>query len=394
MNDFVYYAPTRVYFGSGLTKNVGAYCVQAGAGKVLLHYGGGSAERSGLLDTVRESLKEAGLKWHELGGVRPNPRLSLIREGTALCQNEGIDFILAVGGGSVIDSAKAIGYALGEPDKDVWELFEKKRRPLACAPIGAVLTIAASGSEMSNSCVVTNDTVNEKRGCSSDYCKPRFAVLDPALTLTLPEWQTMSGCADIMMHTMERYFTPKGNLDLTDALAEGLVRTVMRHALILRDEPGDLKSRAEVMWAGSLSHNGLTGCGNGGDDFATHGMEHELSGFFDVTHGAGLCALWPSWARYVAADCVGRFEKFAINVMGVSPGGTPLETALKGIDAMEDFFRQIHMPVTLKELGIDATDDLIDRMAASWSRAYGGKRGAARVLYEDDVRKIYRMARG
>ena len=394
MNDFVYYAPTRVYFGSGITKNVGAYCAMAGAKKVLLHYGSGSAERSGLLDTVRASLKEAGLEWRELGGVVPNPRLSMIRKGAALCLNEGIDFILAVGGGSVIDSAKAIGYALAEPDKDVWELFERKRQPAGCAPIGVVVTIAASGSEMSNSCVVTNDAVNEKRGCKSDHCKPRFAVLDPVLTLTLPEWQTMSGCADIMMHTMERYFTSRGNLDLTDALAEGLVRTVMRHTLILRDEPGNLGSRAEVMWAGSLSHNGLTGCGNGGDDFATHGMEHELSGFFDVTHGAGLCALWPSWARYVAADCTGRFEKFALNVMGVSPGGTPLETAMKGIDAMEDFFRRIRMPVTLKELGIDATDEVIDRMAASWVRAYGGKRGAARVLYEDDVRKIYRMARG
>ena len=393
MNQFTYYAPTKIYFGNGLAANIGRYTKEAGARKVLLHYGGSSAEKSGLLDTVRKSLAEAELSWVELGGVKPNPRLSLVREGAALCLRENVDFLLAVGGGSVIDSAKAIGYALGEPDRDVWELFTKKRQPKEGPPLGAVLTIAASGSEMSNSCVITNDETWEKRGCKSDSCRPDFAVLDPLLTLTLPHYQTMSGCADILMHTMERYFTSHGNMELTDALAEGLLRTVMRHTLILKNDPGNLDSRAEVMWAGSLSHNGLMSCGNGGDDFATHGIEHELSGFFDVTHGAGLCAIWPSWARYVVGDCTHRFERFALNVMGVKPEDTPLQTAMKGIDAAESFFRSIDMPVTLKELGIDATDEVIDRMCASWVRAYGGKRGSARVLFEEDVRRICRMAK-
>lgn len=393
MFDFQYYAPTKVVFGRGGVAQVGELLTQQGARKVLIHYGGQSAVRSGLLERIKATLDAAGVAHVELGGVVPNPRLSLVREGMKLCQAEGVDFLLAVGGGSVIDSTKAIAYALGEPDKDVWELYQHTRAPKASFPLGVVLTIAAAGSEMSDSSVITNWDTGEKRGCNSNLCRPRFAVMDPELTVTLPDYQTQAGCADIMMHTMERYFTQGGNMELTDALAEGLLRTVMKNALILRQEPADYQARAEVMWASSLSHNGLTGCGNSGGDFACHGLEHELSGMFDVTHGAGLAAIWGTWARYVYLDCLPRFVRFAVNVMGVTPGADDQATALAGIEAMEDFYRAIGMPTSLRELGIDPTDEQCAVMAGNCARAAGGKKGNAKVLYEADMAAIYKAAR-
>lgn len=393
MFNFQYYTPTRVVFGRDTVAQVGALAAGEGAKKVLIHYGGGSAVRSGLLERIKASLDEAGLAHVELGGVVPNPRLSLVREGAALCQKEGVDFLLAVGGGSVIDSAKAMAYALGEPDKDVWELYTKVRQPKASFPMGVVLTIAAAGSEMSDSSVITNWETGEKRGCNSNLCRPRFAVMDPQLTATLPDYQTQSGCADIMMHTMERYFTQGGNLAVTDAMAEGLLRTVMGCALTLRSDPADYQARAEVMWCSSLSHNGLMGCGSSGGDWACHGLEHELSGMFDVTHGAGLAAIWATWARYVYKDCLPRFVRFAVHVMGVAPGGDDEQTALAGIAAMEDFYRSIGMPTSLRELGIAPTDAQCETMAANCARAFGGKRGNAKVLYEADMAAIYKAAR-
>lgn len=393
MFDFQYYAPTKVVFGRESVAKVGALAAEQGAAKVLIHYGGKSAVRSGLLDRVKASLDEQGLAHIELGGVVPNPRLSLVREGAELCQKEGVDFLLAVGGGSVIDSTKAMAYALGEPDKDVWELYTKVRQPRASFPIGVVLTIAAAGSEMSDSSVITNWETGEKRGCNSNLCRPRFAVMDPQLTATLPDYQTQAGCADIMMHTMERYFTQGGNLALTDAMAEGLLRTVMKNALILHRDPADYQARSEVMWASSLSHNGLMGCGSSGGDWACHGLEHELSGMFDVTHGAGLAAIWGAWARYVYRDCLPRFVQFAVNVMGVVPGSDDEATALSGIGAMEEFFRSIGMPTNLRELGLALTDEQCETLAANCARAFGGKRGNARVLYEPDMAAIYKAAR-
>ncbi|MDY4068878.1 MAG: iron-containing alcohol dehydrogenase, partial [Lachnospiraceae bacterium] len=317
-NNFAYYTPTRVVFGKGTENQVGELVKAQGATKVLIHYGGQSARKSGLLGRVETSLTEAGITYVTLGGVVPNPRLSLVYEGIALCKKENVDFILAVGGGSVIDSSKAIGY--GTPDDgDVWDFYSKKRKPASCLPIGVVLTIAAAGSEMSDSSVITKEEGWLKRSCKSDLGRPRFAVMDPELTMSLPPYQTASGCVDIMMHTMERYFTQGGNMELTDGIAEALLRTVMHNAEILKKEPNNYEARAEVMWAGSLSHNGLTGCGNDGGDFASHGLEHEMGGMFDVTHGAGLAAVWGSWARYVYKECLPRFVKFAVNVMGVSP---------------------------------------------------------------------------
>lgn len=392
MFNFNYYAPTKVVFGKGSEKEVGSLVKAQGCKKVLIHYGSGSVKRSGLLDRIKASLDEAEIASTELGGVVPNPRLSLVYEGIELCRREGVDFILAVGGGSVIDSSKAIGYGVAN-EGDVWELYEHVRKANACLPIGAVLTIAAAGSEMSNSSVITKEDGMDKRSYNDDIARPRFAIMNPELTTTLPDYQTACGCTDILMHTMERYFTSGGNMELTDSIAEALMRTVITNAKVLCEDPNNYDARAEVMWASSLSHNGLTGCGNDGGDFATHMLEHELGGMFDVAHGAGLAAIWGSWARYVYKDCLSRFCRFAVNVMQVEDRGTEEEIALKGIEAMEDFYRQIHMPTNLKELGLDPTPEQMKTMAHKCIIACGGKKGSAKVLFEEDMLQIYEMAR-
>jgi hypothetical protein len=245
---------------------------------------------------------------------------------------------------------------------------------------------------MSNSSVITNENGGIKRGYSNNMVRPKFAILNPELTMTLPDFQTACGCTDIMMHTMERYFTSAGNMELTDGIAEALLRTVIKNALILVEDPKNYEARAEVMWAGSLSHNGLAGCGNGGDDFATHRIEHEISGMFDVAHGAGLAAIWGSWARYVLDDCLTRFKQFAKNVWNVEDSSHDREVALEGIARTEDFFKSIGMPISLKDFGFELTDEVIDELAEKCEKAVGGKVGAAKVLYRDDFKKIYRMA--
>lgn len=393
MFNFNYYTPTRVIFGRGTEAQVGQQIKKAGGSRVLVHFGGQSAVRSGLMDRIKKSLDEAGL-WHtQLGGVVPNPRLEKVQEGVVLGKESGVDFILAVGGGSVIDSAKAIAYALAEPEQDVWELFAHTRTAKACLPVASVLTIAAAGSEMSNSCVITNEKTNEKRSYNDDLARPVFAIMNPELTMTLPDYQTQSGCVDIMMHTMERYFTNGGNMDITDGIAEALLRTVIRCAKILHREPDNYEARAEVMWASSLSHNGLTGCGNDGGDFSSHMLEHEMGGMFNVTHGAALAAIWPSWAKYVYKDCLPRFVKYALHVMEVDPGSSDEETALKGIRAMEDFYHEIGMPTNMRELGIAPTEQQILAMTESCAKATGGKKGSAKVLYPEDMAAVYRLAR-
>ena len=392
MLNFTFYTPTRVVFGKDTEGQTGTLAKAYGAHKVLLHYGGKSAERSGLLERIRQSLKEAGLEFVELGGVVPNPHLEKVYEGIELCKKENVDFILAVGGGSVIDSSKAICYGLAEPDKDVWELFEGKRAAKAFFPLAVVLTIAAAGSEMSNSCVITDEKTLLKRAYNNDIARPLFAIMNPDLTMTLPDYQTESGCADIMMHTMERYFNNGGEMEMTDAIAEGLLKTVMKNAEILHTDPENYEARAEVMWASSLSHNGLTGCGTDGGDWVCHRMEHEIGGLFDVTHGAGLAAIWGSWARYVYRECLPRFVKFALNVMDVEPGASDEETAQKGIEAMEAFYRRISMPTNMRELGVEPTEEEIKQMAGSVVSAYGEPFGSARKLTCDDMEEIYRKA--
>lgn len=392
MQNFQYYAPTQVVFGTDTVEQVGSLIRQQNCKKVLIHYGGGSAKRSGLLDRVAKSLEKAGIDYIMLGGVVPNPRLSLVYEGITLCKQEGVDFILAVGGGSVIDSSKAIGYGIAN-DCDVWDFYAKRAIPQACAPISTILTIAAAGSEMSNSSVITNEDGWLKRGLSSELCRCKFAIMDPTLTYTLPAYQTASGAADIMMHTMERYFTPVETLPLTDTLAEGLIRSVMTDVKAALADPQDYDSHAGLMWASSLSHNGLTGCGTDGGDWASHQLEHELGGKYDIAHGAGLCAVWSSWARTVMPTNPARFAKFAVNVMDVAPGADDMETANRGIDAMEAFFQSIGMPTRINQMGINLTEDDMRELAHKCSFMNTRKIGKFVQLDREAIYEIYQKAK-
>ena len=392
MNDFTYFAPTKVVFGKGAEGQVGKLCKEQGATKVLVHFGGGSAKRSGLLDRVCAALEEEGLPYVTLGGVVPNPRLSLVYEGIELCRREGVDFLLAVGGGSVIDSCKAIGYGLAN-DFDVWELFDKKRAAAGCAPVGAVLTIAAAGSEMSDSTVITKDEGELKRGYNSNYCRCKFAVLNPELTYTLPEYQTACGVTDIMMHIMERYFVNVETMTVTDTMAEAVIRDVLRYGKAALEDPRDYRARAEIMWAGSLAHNGLFCAGGPNGDWASHQIEMELSGMFGVAHGAGLAAIWGSWARYVLDAKPQRFAQFAHRIFDLPQTGDPAADGLRGVEAMEDYFRSIRMPVNLRELGVgELTEEQIDELAEKCT--YFGRRtiGQFKVLGKEDIKAIYRMA--
>lgn len=391
MFNFKYFTPTKVVFGKDTELQVADLIKEFGGKKVLIHYGGGSVIRTGLLKKVTDILDGAGMTYITLGGAVPNPHLSLVYEGIELCKKEGVDFLLAVGGGSAIDSAKAIGYGVAN-EGDVWDFYDYKRKAAGCLPLGVILTLAATGSEMSDSSVITKEEGLVKRGYSSDYCRPKFAIMNPELTKTLPDYQTACGCTDIMMHTMERYFTNGGNMEITDALAEGLLRTVKENALILAKDPSNYDARAEVMWAGSLAHNGLTGCGNDGGDWMTHKLEHELGGLYDVAHGAGLAAIWGSWARYVYKECLPRFKRFAINVMGVADSGSDEEIALKGIEAVEDFYRAIKMPTNLRELGVNATEEDLVTMAHKCAVGVGGEMGSAKLLNEADMLAIYRAS--
>ncbi len=391
MFDFKYFTPTKVIFGKDTENRTAELIKEFGGTKVLVHYGSGSVVRSGLLKRVTDNLDAAGIAYVTLGGAVPNPHLSLVYEGIELCKKENVDFLLAVGGGSAIDSAKAIGYGVANGG-DVWDFYDYKRKATGCLPLGVILTIAATGSEMSDSSVITKEEGLVKRGYSSDFGRPKFAIMNPDLTKTLPDYQTACGCTDIMMHTMERYFTNGGNMEITDALAEGLLRTVKKNAVILRDDPQNYDARAEVMWAGSLAHNGLTGCGSCGGDWMTHKLEHELGGLYDVAHGAGLAAIWGSWARYVYKNCLPRFKKFALNVMEVENTGSDEEIALRGIEAMEDFYRSIHMPTNLRELGVNATDDDLKVMAHKCAVGVGGEMGSARVLNEQDMYNIFKAS--
>lgn len=393
MKDFNFYAPTRVVFGRSGEEQVAQLIKQNGGTKVLLHYGGLSAARSGLLGKMQQQLSEASIQWVELGGVIPNPLLSKVQEGIYICKREEVDFILAIGGGSVIDSAKAIGYG-AQYDGEVWDFWEGKAVPQSCLPIGVVLTIPAAGSEMSSSCVITKDDGLLKRGVNSDLCRCRFAVMNPERTFTLPPYQTAAGATDIIMHTLERYFSKHVDMNLTDAIAEALMRTVMDSAAVVMREPDNYRHRAQIMWAGSLSHNDLTECGME-KDFATHKLEHELSAVYGVTHGAGLAALWASWARYVLPGHEARFAQYAVNVMHVTPDfGDLRETALEGIRRTEEFFRSIGMPVSISELlGRTVSDAEIDMLAERCSRGGTIKVGAFQLLDMADMKAIYEMAR-
>ena len=393
MIDVNYYAPTQVVFGEYSEEKVADLVKKYGGHKVLVHYGGKSAIQSGLLDKICNLLKEGGLEIFPLGGVVPNPRLSKVHEGIALCRKEGIDFLLAVGGGSVIDSAKAIAY--GVPyDGEVWDFYAGKAEAVTCLPVASVLTIPAAGSEMSEASVITNEDGNIKVGYSNDISRPKFAIMNPRRTMTLPPYQTAAGVTDMMMHTMERYFTHDTDMTFTDALAEAVLRTMKECVFAVLKDPEDYRNRAQIMWGGSIAHNGLTGCGVE-EDWSTHCLEHELSALFDVTHGAGLAAVWPSWARYVYKEEISRFVQFAVNVMDVpNDFSDPEGTALKGIEAVEKFYHAIGMPINIHELlGREITDDEIREMARKCSHDGTITIGGFKVLTREDMEAIYQMAR-
>lgn len=390
MEEFLYYAPTKVVFGKGCESRVGELIKEEGAGSALVVYGGSSAKKSGLLDRVFASLEAAGIKYVSMGGVKPNPRLSKVYEGIELAKEFGAEFLLAVGGGSVIDTCKAIGAGL-KYEGDVWDLYIGKAICQGSAPVGAVLTIAATGSEMSNGSVITNDEYLLKRSFDSNYCQCKFAVMNPELTYTLPPYQTASGCVDIMMHTMERYFSVD-SMALTDAMSEALMRTVLEYSRKVLKSPEDYEARATIMWAGSLSHNGLTGCGSIGD-WAPHMIEHELGGMFDVAHGAGLAAIWGSWARYVMKVKPSRFAQFAENVMGITRRDSAEQTALEGIAALESFFRELNMPTSLSSLGCEPTDAQIAELADKCCDGDTHTVGHFMPLKSSDVVAILRAAK-
>lgn len=393
MREFNYYAPTQVVFGKETERQVADLVKRYGGTKVLIHYGGQSAIKSGLLASVEESLGAAGINYVKLGGVVPNPRVSKVREGIEICKKEGVDFLLAVGGGSVIDSCKAIS-AGRYLDGDVWDLYLKKTTATEYIPIGCILTIPAAGSEMSDGSVITN----EDGWLKKDYCcnefRCKFAIMNPEFTYTLPAWQTACGVTDIMMHTMERYFTKDDDMEITDSIAEAVLRTAKSQVKRVLANPTDYNSRAQIMWAGSLAHNDLTGCGTTGD-WATHNLEHELSGMFDVSHGAGLAAMWGSWARYTRSENMSRFVRFAVNVMGVEQDFHSDEaTAEAGIVAMEEFYHSIGMPTSIHELiGKEITDKEIEEMADKCSNGGTSTIGSLKRLTREDMINIYKMAR-
>ena len=394
MQAFEFYSPTKIIFGPGTESQVGTQAAAYGASRVLVVYGGQSAVKSGLLDRVLSSLSQSGLSYETLGGVRPNPRLSLVREGLKKALELRADFLLAVGGGSVIDTAKAIADGAANPDLDIWDDIWLQKVTLEKAlPVGVVLTIPAAGSESSNSAVITRDDTKEKRGLGSSFHRPRFAIMNPELTFTLPPYQVSCGIVDIMMHTMDRYFNPITSNELTDEIAEGLLRTVIRNGRRALEHPGDYQAMSELMWAGSLSHNGLTGLG-GLMDFATHQLGHELSARFDAAHGATLSAMWGSWARYCLDTNPARFVQFGKRVWGLEDSEKDeKELALSAIEATEAYFRSLNMPTSLSQVtGSVQPQEVLEELTRGCT--FHGQRtiGTFRVLGHDDILAIYTMA--
>lgn len=393
MENFVQYAPTEVIFGKGTENQTGEEVKKWGGSRVLLVYGGGSAVRSGLIGRVEQSLTEAGIAYEEFGGVKPNPRLAFAEEGVQKALTFGADFILAVGGGSAIDTAKAIAHGTANPEEKLWDIWTRKVPLTRSLPVAAVLTIPAAGSEMSDSAVLTNEEIGKKAGINTPFNRCRFAVMNPELAATLPAYQVACGVTDIMMHTMERYFIPGIQCEMTDCIAEGLLRTVIRNGAKVYENPADYDAMAEVMWCGSLSHNNLTECGRG-KDFSVHKLGHALSARYDVAHGASLAAVWGSWARYLYQDqALGRFVQFAKNVWGISgEGKSEQETALAGIEKTEEFFRSIGMPVSLFQLGVQPGEQ--ERMELSLDATMGDtvKLTRIRPLGAKEVNEIYQMA--
>ncbi|EFY07581.1 alcohol dehydrogenase, iron-dependent [Succinatimonas hippei YIT 12066] len=389
MDNFTFYSPTYFVFGKDEEINAGHYVKRFGGSKVLIHFGGGSAQKSGLLDKIRSSLKNEGIRFVELGGVKPNPRDSLVYEGINLCRKENIDFILAVGGGSVIDSAKAIA-AGAVYDGDFWDYYEGKTVDKAL-PIGTVLTISAAGSEGSGDSVITKEKGMFKRATTGEALRPKFSILDPALTQTLPAYQTACGITDILAHLYERYLTNTKDVEVTDRMIEALMLTMIKEGPIAVADSNDYQSRANIMWAGMMAHNNSCGVGRS-QDWTSHNIEHELSALYDCAHGAGLAVVMPAVFTYNLKHDVMRFAKVAVRVWGVEMDFEhPEVTALEGINALRRFLKSIGMPGNFAELG--AKEEDIDELAhkCCYGDVNTGTTGGFVTLNEDDVKAIYRL---
>lgn len=389
MENFKLWTPTEVVFGKGVENNIGEKAVKYGK-KALLVYGKGSVVKSGLLDRVKKSLEAAGVESKEFGGAKPNPTLAHAEEGVKEALSFGTEIIIGVGGGSAIDTAKAIAHGAANQGENLWDLWTKKVPLTKSLPVGAVLTIAAAGSEMSDSAVLTNEALGKKAGINTDFNRCRFAIVNPELGMTLPKNQIAAGVTDIMMHTMERYFIPGIKCDMTDEIAEGLLRTVIKNGAIIVRDPSDYDAMAEVFWASSLSHNNLTEAGRG-KDFSVHKLGHALSARYDVTHGDSLSAVWGAWAKELYQGAVDRFAKFARNVWGVNEENDE-KAALAGIEKTVEFFKSIDMPVSLKGLGIDPSDEDLKALALDATMQDTVKLSRIRPLNAADVEKIYRAA--
>lgn len=388
MNNFQFYSPTEFVFGKGTENEAGTYVKKHGGTKVLLHYGGGSAVRSGVLDRVKRSLEAAGIQYVELGGVKPNPRDTLVYEGISICRAEGVDFILAIGGGSSIDSSKAI--AMGVPyEGDFWDFYAGKAILHAALPVGTVLTIAAAGSEGSGDSVVTKEADGLKRGTGSDLIRPRFSILNPELTCTLPAYQTACGATDIMAHVFERYFTNTQEVEITDRLCEAVLLTMVKETPRVIAQPDLYEARANIMWAGTVAHTNIVGVGRE-QDWNSHGIEHELSALYDCAHGAGLAVIMPAWMEYVCQHDVMRFAQIAVRLWGCQMNfANPEETAREGIRRFRRFLHSIGMPINFAELG--AKEEDIPKLVEKFGIG-DGKTGGFVSLTAADITEIYRIA--
>ena len=409
MNSFTWCAPTKYIFGAGAAAKVGDEMAENGWKRVLVVYGQGSVIRTGLLELVEGALAEAGIECVELGGIRPNPEVASVREGIALARENKVDAILAVGGGSVIDASKAIGF--GTPyDGDVWDFFSGKAKVKECLPICVVLTIPGAGSEGSSSCVISNDELGAKNSAAGDAFRPRVAFMDPKITCTLPAYQTAAGVTDMIAHICERSFSGTGDVPVTDNIAYGIIRALIEMAPRALEDPDDLDARSNIMWAGTLAHNDLAGCGRAGGSgraggWESHALEHAMSALDTrITHGAGLAVIMPAWMRHVWREDPERFLLFGREVFGIEPiteedmefvGEVDEETAVEWaveatIDELSAFFQQIGMPATLNELGLSEAD--IDALADNVIAGKGERFGAFMELTRDDVVEIYRSA--
>ena len=399
MNNFTFYSPTKFIFGRGVIDQVGENLAAAGHRNILIVYGKGSVVRTGTLDRVKKSLDDAKVMYCELGGVRPNPEIESVREGIEIARSEGIDLILAVGGGSVMDCAKAISVGIFY-EGDVWDFFSQKLPIEDALPLASVLTIPAAGSEASSSCVISNDEAGRKCGINSDKIRPGMAFMDPELTFTLPAYQTAAGVTDMIAHILERYFSGVGTVEVTDHIAMGLVKSIMACAKRVMENPEDYDARAGIMWAGTLAHNDLAGCGRGLSaarigDWSSHALEHELSAFdTSITHGAGLAVIMPAWMRYVWPEDPARFLEFARDLFDIVPAEDTDEARAaaitQAIDELQAFFSSLGMPSKLGEFNIKPED--VDSLLPILKLNKGDAFGSFKVLHADDARAIYLSA--